>query len=364
MHEEDASPQGNDTDAVAGGGRNGTPMAFIISSPRSGSTMLERILEAHSAILGGPEPHLLTPLAHLGVWANVEKAPYDHVLAAEAQRAFVERLPGGEADYWAACRAYCDALYGRLLEASGKRIMLDKTPAYALILPFLAHVFPDARYIVLSRHPAATLASYANSFFDGDYAAAYAYNPILRRYAPAMAAFLRRRDVAALHVRYEDLVMAPEAWVKRIHAYLCVPHEPETIDYGASGGGEAASRGGAGSLGDPIGVGAHRRPSTASLHKWAAEVREDTRKRAFLEKVIAELDPADLAELGYPVETLWAPLTEGADAPVRPPGRRRWTRYRLQRRMIVGLRGMTQKTPALQRLLRTVRLGCDVLLRE
>ncbi|MDP7640106.1 MAG: sulfotransferase, partial [Candidatus Hydrogenedentes bacterium] len=46
-----------------------------MSSPRSGSTLLERILESHSAILGGPEPHLMTPLAHLGVWDNVDKAP-------------------------------------------------------------------------------------------------------------------------------------------------------------------------------------------------------------------------------------------------------------------------------------------------
>ena len=66
-------------------------MLFIISSPRSGSTMLERMLESHSMILGGPEPHLLTPLAHLGVWDKVDQAPYDHVLAADAQKLFVNK---------------------------------------------------------------------------------------------------------------------------------------------------------------------------------------------------------------------------------------------------------------------------------
>ena len=79
-------------------------MLFVISSPRSGSTMLERMLESHSQILGGPESHLLTPLAHLGVWDNVEKAPYDHVLAAESQNLFIDRLPGRQQDYWDACR--------------------------------------------------------------------------------------------------------------------------------------------------------------------------------------------------------------------------------------------------------------------
>ena len=75
--------------------------------------MLERMLASHSQIQGGPEPHLMTPLAHLGVWDKVDKAPYDHILAAEAQKSFVAQLPNGEQDYWDACRAYCDILYGR-----------------------------------------------------------------------------------------------------------------------------------------------------------------------------------------------------------------------------------------------------------
>ena len=176
-------------------------MLFIIGSPRSGTTMLERMLESHSQILGGPEPHLLTPLAHLGVWDKVDKAPYDHILAAEAQRLFISKLPNGEQDYWEACRAYCDTLYGRYLKGSGKAICLDKTPAYALILPFMMKVFPDAKYIVLTRHPLAAFSSFANSFFDGDYARAQAHNPLLNRYVPAISTFLRQRDVARIRSR-------------------------------------------------------------------------------------------------------------------------------------------------------------------
>ncbi|HIA47751.1 MAG TPA: hypothetical protein EYN96_07230 [Candidatus Hydrogenedentes bacterium] len=88
-------------------------MLFVISSPRSGSTMLERMLDSHSQIRGGPESHLLTPLAHLGVWDKVDKAPYDHILSAESQKLFVDQLPNKKQDYWDACRAYCDTLYGR-----------------------------------------------------------------------------------------------------------------------------------------------------------------------------------------------------------------------------------------------------------
>ena len=335
-------------------------MLFVISSPRSGSTMLERMLESHSQILGGPESHLLTPLAHLGVWDNVEKAPYDHVLAAESQNLFIERLPGRKQDYWDACRAYCDVLYGRLLDADGaSTVCLDKTPAYGLILPFMMKVFPDAKYVVLTRHPLATFSSFANSFFDGDYEVAQKYNPLLNRYVPAIAKFLRQDDVPHLHVAYEDLVVDPELWMEKIYAYVGVPFEKETIDYGDRKRDEESAKG----LGDPIGVGQHSRPSTSSAHKWVEELGADAAKRSFMEGVIGQLDPADLETIGYPLEELWRPLEEAEGKTFRPK-KQPLSRYRLQRKAIVKLRAAAQGSGIVRKGLRTVRLACDVLLRD
>ena len=331
-------------------------MLFLIGAPRSGTTMLARMLGAHPDILGGPEPHLLTPLAHLGIWGNVDKAPYDHVLAAESQQLFVSKLPRGEQDYWAACRAYCDVLYSQSLSGSGKSVCLDKTPAYALILPFMMKVFPDARYVVLTRHPAAIFSSFANSFFNGDFAAAQAYNPILNRYVPAMASFLRQDQVPFFHVRYEDLVAAPESAFEGICEYIGVPYDPAAINYGD------AAPAPAGGLGDPLGVQKHSRPSLDSVHSWAAELAADGDKRSFVEGIMASLDPADLATLGYPVDTLWAPLEGAGAAPAKKSGG--FSRYHLQRKLIVTLRGQAQRRPLVRKALRTARLACDVLLRE
>jgi len=333
-------------------------MLFVVGSPRSGTTMLERILSAHSMIQGGPEPHLLTPLAHLGVWDKVDKAPYDHVLAAQAQRGFVDCLPGGLDDYWDACRAYCDILYGRYLAPTGKPVCLDKTPADALILPFLMKVFPDAKYVVLTRHPLATFSSFANSFFDGDYEAANRYNPLLERYVPAIAAFLRQKEVPRFHVRYEDFVKDPEALIAPIYEYIGVPCELETVNYGDKE--DQATRQG---LGDPIGVEKHSRPTTRSVSKWVSELAHDSAKLDLMRRIVDRLDPADLAELGYPLEELWKPLEEAGDE-ITPPSKPRLTRYRLQRKMIVKFRTLTQRNRLLHKLVSTARLACDVLLRE
>jgi hypothetical protein len=330
---------------------------FVVGPPRSGSTLLARMIGSHSQIYSRPEPHMLTPLAHLGYYDKVEKAPYDAILAAESMRHFVDDLPGGEQDYIAACRAYTDTLYLRMLSTQpGARYFLDKTPAYALVLDFIARIYPCARYVVLTRHPLAVFSSYAESFFDSDYEAAHAYNPILERYVPAIARFLRADAVPIHHVVYERLVADPEATLEGIFAFLGVPNEPQAVNYGEH---EHEEKG----LGDPIGVAKHSRPTTASIDKWAVEIASDPRRLALCRRIIDKLDPADLALWGHPVETIWAPL-DAAGASGLKPKPKKLDRYRLERRAIVKLRAFTQRHAAFRRLLERMRLAADVLLRE
>ncbi|MCB9759659.1 MAG: sulfotransferase [Alphaproteobacteria bacterium] len=336
-------------------------LIFLIGPPRSGSTLLMRMLSTHSQIFSRPEPHLLTPLAHLGVYDNVDHAPFDQLQAAQATREFIADLPGGEADYLDALRAYCEVLYGRMLSTQDKPYFLDKTPANALILPFLAKVFPEARYIVLTRNPCSVWDSYAESFFDGDTQAAYDFNPVLERYVPAMAAFLREKPVDLVHVRYEDVVTEPEEQLKRIYAHIGVPHEPDTVNYGAK---QPAVTGG---LGDPIGVSQHKKPVTSSLEKWARNTVADPARLDLLQRIIANLDPADVRTWGYDPDTLFEPIdrVDAAEARAKLEAKRRkdrFDRYKMQRRVLVLLRRNMDGT-ALGRLVLKTRFLCDVLLR-
>jgi hypothetical protein len=329
-------------------------LVFLIGPPRSGSTLLARMLASHSAIYGRPEPHLITPLAHLGYYGRVDKAPYDPFIVWEAAHAFVRDLPHGEADYLDALRAYTDAMYGRMLGASGRQLFLDKTPAYALVLPFLTTLYPRARYIVLTRHPLAVFSSFAQSFFDDDFEVAQRHNPLLDRYVPAIARFLREKTASLVHLRYEDLVERPEPEMRRILDFLGLVFEPGVLEYQAEG---AKGEG----LGDPINVLRHTRPVTGSADKWAAALAAAPEKIAFLRRIIERLDPDDLHAWGYPLETLFAPL-EAAGADAKPP-RTRLTRYALQRKLLVLLRRNIHQN-ALGRLLTRLRFALDVLLRE
>ncbi len=329
-------------------------LLFIISPPRSGSTLLQRLLGSHTQIFTHPEPHLITPLAYLGYHDTVDKAPYDHINAAEAIRLFVQGLPRGEEDYLDAVRAYADTMYGRMLAtAPGKSMFLDKTPAYGLVLPFLAKLYPHAKYVVLTRHPLAVMSSFANSFFDGDWERAHDFNPVPERYVPAMAQFLRERPVPMIQVGYEELVASPESQLERLFAFLGLPHEPEAVEYGKR---FDAKKG----MGDPITVNQHSRPVTDSVHKWAAELAADSRKRALAERIAERLDPADLAVWGYPKQAFFDALREAGGA---APPQRVLNAYTVQRKVMLALKKDIHTRPH-GRLIQKVRYYCDVLLRE
>ncbi len=331
-------------------------LIFLIGAPRSGTTLLARMLGAHSLIYQRAEPHLITPIAHLGYWGKVQKAPYDPQNVEQAIHEFVADLPRGEDDYYDALRAYTDTMYGRMMaRAPGKRFFLDKTPAYALVLPFLLRLYPRARYVVLTRHPLAVLSSYVESFFDGDYQVAVDHNPILARYVPALAKMLRERPVPFVHVRYEELVREPEGQLRRICEHLGVPFEPEMVAYGEHG---EAPKG----LGDPTGVDRHTRPVTTSVSRWAAEIAGNPTALALVSRLLDELDPADLDTLGYPRPTIVAQLEAARGAPV-PVARTAPLRYRLERKLLVALRRDIHHN-ALGRVLKRLRFALDVVLRE
>ena len=320
-------------------------LVFIISAPRSGSTVLMRILNTAPEIHGRPEPHLLPPLAHLGFWDTVEAAPFDPRQASQAMRDVVRDLPGGEVDYVDACRAYADVLYGRLLATSGARLLIDKTPANALVLPMLRRLYPEAKVIVLTRHPAAIFVSYAESFFAGDFEAAARFNPILSRYMPAIARFLREDPGPNLHIRFESLLAAPESVLAEISAFVGVPLGVDALEYGKT---KVAP-----GLGDPESDRLQRlepRPE-----RWRG-VLADPERRAVVLRQLVGVSEADLAVWGCGLADFDGLVGAGE------PRRRRLSRFVAQRWLLLHLRrGVRQRD--LGRLVRRVRRMCDVLLR-
>lgn len=281
-------------------------LIFLISQPRAGSTMLQRILGGHPQVHTTAEPWLMLHPVY-ALREEGHEAEYGARTAYRALQDFLATLDGDEAHYLAALQTMGLHLYGTACQQADKRYFLDKTPRYFLIIPELAQIFPEARFILLRRNPLAVLASILHTWVQGDWIrlARHYDNLVL---APRLllegAELLGER---AIVVQYERLVEEPASRMAALCARLGLAFEPDMIDYGARPAFE-------GRYGDPAGVEQHTRPSVASLDRWLELGRSRQGRHlagAYLDALGADL----VADLGYDAAELAArleaePLTE------------------------------------------------------
>lgn len=307
--------------------REGAQLIFVIGPPRSGSTLLQRILGGHPEIHTVAEPWFMLHTLYGLRWGGIE-TEYHAGLAREALRDFLDQLPEGEATYLAAIREMAAVLYGTSLATSGKRLFLDKTPRYHYIAGDLPRVFPKAKFIFLLRNPLAVLASVLDSWFGNNPKALKGATDHMRDLHDAWRNILvamARVGEAGITIRYEDLVSDPLPTVEKLCAHLGIAPTPQMIEYGAS----APPKG---RMGDSIGVPKHRAPVTDSLDKWLDTLaRPDCFDAA--KSYLDHLSSNDvLARLGYDGPALAAQLDDaltrriistGSDAGLLPANRRR-----------------------------------------
>jgi hypothetical protein len=192
--------------------------AFILSSVRSGSTLLRVMLNTHSKIHAPHELHLRMVKVQL---VN------DYVTRAMAELGADE----SELQYllW-------DRILHRELMRHGKSVLVNKTPNDVLIWRRIVECWPDARFIFLLRHPAATTSSWhrARKEWSRDRTA----QDVLRYMRAVEEA---RTEHGGLTVRYEDVTEKPKREMRRICEFLGVNWEPKMVAYGAADHGDFKS---------------------------------------------------------------------------------------------------------------------------
>ena len=184
---------------------------FVLSSIRSGSTLLRSLLNAHSQIRAPHELHLNAVRVSV---TGMGKASMGE-LGLDDER--LQHL------LW-------DRILHRELLGSGKQIIVDKTPYNTLVWRKLVRCWPEARFIVLRRHPGAIVDSWhrAHPHLTRDEVA-----EVVQRYLPGMTEAYDEHG--GLIVHYEDLTRDPAAELTRICEFLGVEFEPTMLSYGSGG---------------------------------------------------------------------------------------------------------------------------------
>ncbi len=281
-----------------------TPI-FLLSPPRSGSTLVQRILAAHDEVATTSEPWLLLPLLS-SLHPDLAGASQRDALVAEALADFRADLPDGDADFREAAREMALRLYA---EAGGREdgYFVDKTPLYHLIVDQIAQTFPDAKLVFLFRNPLAVVAS-AVELWGGGRWDVHRYVMALFQSVADLTVAAERYAERSVRVRYEDLI-TDTASVERLMEALGLALQPDQLSRFA----EVELHG---RMGDPVGTVAYAELSREPLTKWRATIDNPVRK-AWCRRYLRWIGNERLATMGYELETLLADLDAAPDNPGR-----------------------------------------------
>ncbi|MHB8679110.1 MAG: tetratricopeptide repeat-containing sulfotransferase family protein [Rudaea sp.] len=185
---------------------------FIVGFPRSGTTMLEQMLDAHPTLQAMDERAFLQDLVER--MSDFGFAyPYDLGKLSAAQCEDLRRI------YW--------RLTAQVAPRKEGQRLVDKNPLNMLRLPLINRLFPHAPIILALRHPCdVILSNYMQHFRSNAFAVlCSSLERLARGYVTAMEFWLHHASLlkpVLLQSRYEDLIDDFPGNVKRIGDFLCL----------------------------------------------------------------------------------------------------------------------------------------------
>jgi hypothetical protein len=275
-----------------------TPV-FLLSLPRSGSTLVQRVLAAHDGVATAPEPWIVLPqvyaLRDAGAYAE-----YGHALAGRAIGDFADRLDGGRERYWSEVRGFVERLY---VAASGPndRLFVDKTPRYHFVADDLYRIFPEARFVTLWRNPLAVVASTVETWGRGRWMVERWRVDLFEGIDNLVRAYEAHADRTHA-VRFEDLLTRPEEAWPALFDHLDVAFDPASLARFAGVDMEAR-------MGDPTGRHRYDVLSTEPLERWKLSISSSVRRR-WCRDYLRWIGHERLAVMGYSLDELLGELDE------------------------------------------------------
>jgi hypothetical protein len=197
-------------------------VAFLGGHPRSGTTLLEQILDAHPDVLAFDEPVAFSQeiTSHVNL-SSPEGAAQLHTL---------DTLP-------ASARAEMRGRYVKSLlrEIEGEptaRILLDKNPSPTMSLNVWLRVFPELKVIIALRDPRDVIIScfFLNIMLNSTNVNFLSLERTAKHYADLMDVWLRMRELGGfdwIETRYEDVVANLEGEGKRATEFLGLSWHPD-----------------------------------------------------------------------------------------------------------------------------------------
>jgi tetratricopeptide (TPR) repeat protein len=189
---------------------------FILGFPRSGTTLLEQSLSAHPRIVAGDELPFVAELTDLVPGLLESPLGYPEALA--------ELWMGDHRDDLDILRDHYLRKVAQLgIAMGGAAWFTDKMPLNETELGFIHLLFPESPLLHVTRHPLdVVLSVFSNLLTHGHYCG-YALESAAYHYVRVMDLVDRYRreiELRYLRVRYEDIIDAQEATIRRCLTFI------------------------------------------------------------------------------------------------------------------------------------------------
>jgi tetratricopeptide (TPR) repeat protein len=201
-------------------------VALLTGHPRSGTTLLEQVLDAHSDIISAEE----TTLVHDEVYLPIARDyPPGTSLLQMLDSAPPSLLRQARENYF-----HCADML--LREPIGTRLLVDKNPGVNIIVPVLMRICPETKFMVALRDPRDVVIS---CFMQGLTLtpASSAYLSIegtVKQYASTMGfwlAMVPRLGNQSMYVRYEQMVDDLPTVARSVLEFLGLGFEDDVLKF-------------------------------------------------------------------------------------------------------------------------------------
>jgi tetratricopeptide (TPR) repeat protein len=208
--------------APAPAGSPGDSPIFILGLPRSGTTLVERILSSHSAVAPGGELNYFTEalLEAVKISNDGRTLARQELIAASAR-----------VDFAALGRDYLE----RARALTGQRVRFtDKLPLNYLYCGLILRALPDARIVHVTRHPLAVCHAMFKKLFRQGYPFSYDLAEIGQYYVGYRRLMQHWHEVLPgfIHdVSYEELIASQEVETRRLLAFCGLDWEERCLSF-------------------------------------------------------------------------------------------------------------------------------------
>jgi tetratricopeptide (TPR) repeat protein len=195
---------------------------FIVGIPRTGTTLVDRIIGNHSRVHSAGEISALPDAIGVAVERAAATKPDYTGQYADLLSKLDSKMIADE--YLARCRA----------QRGDRPRFTDKLLTNFLHCALILRAFPNARIVHLTRHPLAACHAIYRTRFNGNYPFAYDLREIGEFYVGyrrLMAHWHRVLPGRILDVAYEDIVTTLETTSRRLLDYVGLPFESNCLDF-------------------------------------------------------------------------------------------------------------------------------------